>query len=208
MPLANVPAWGDSTLSGPMGVFAALSYNCPTPEEPVTVIGQDTIDIANGGTETYLIATNPNATGYTWLTLGNITASPSGNSIDIGATTPTNAFLMGTPHNDCGLGTFRLKKITVVNSTGLSSNTLVQNGFELYPNPNDGDFNLFIKGELSGNLTLTVFDAYGKAVQTQTVSKQQSGLLVEMNMADAAAGMYFVQIQGEQGRAVKRFVKQ
>ena len=209
LPVANVPTWGDTTLSGKTGVFAALSYNCPTPQEPVALIGIDTIDINGGGTENYLIAANTSATGYTWITQGNITSSPSNNSLTVGAvSSPTTAFILAAPHNDCGIGTFRAKEVTIVNTTGLSSSTLVQNGFELYPNPNNGDFNLFIKGELSGNLTLTVFDVYGKTIQKKAVNKQQAALLVEMNINEAAAGLYFIQIQGEQGRAVKRFVKQ
>ena len=78
------------------------------------------------------------------------------------------------------------------------------NVFKLYPNPNNGNFQLFIS-ELKGkNAQISVFDLMGRTVYTQNL-QVSNGLETALQL-DLASGVYFVQVSTERDNLKKKLV--
>jgi len=74
----------------------------------------------------------------------------------------------------------------------------------LFPSPNDGNFTLAMNGPAATSVyTLEIIDVMGKIVHTQTLSRNSTYTV----SFDAAPGMYYAHITGEQYSGVKSFVK-
>lgn len=61
-------------------------------------------------------------------------------------------------------------------------------GVTLYPNPNDGVFEVYVKNK--GNMTVEVFDMVGNLVQ----SSQFNGISTKLDLTNQAAGVYTVRV--------------
>lgn len=88
--------------------------------------------------------------------------------------------------------------------SSLSVNTIPvsDNDFKLYPNPGNGHFFISQKGtQYIDHVTVT--DALGKVVRDLTFGKSGTA---EINMEDAAAGIYFVKIDTDQQSLTKKLV--
>lgn len=75
--------------------------------------------------------------------------------------------------------------------------------FQLYPNPNNGNFVVVNPNMIDGNLT--VYDALGQVVSSQATKGQSA---ISMNLQNKQAGIYFVKIDSDQLNWVKRIVIQ
>jgi hypothetical protein len=74
-----------------------------------------------------------------------------------------------------------------------SIQSAVSDEFKIYPNPSNDYFNV----NVIGNVTVEVYDAYGKLVRQSSISRTY--------VADLAEGIYFVRINGTE--KLQRFVK-
>jgi glucose/arabinose dehydrogenase len=75
--------------------------------------------------------------------------------------------------------------------------------FSIYPNPNDGDFEIRLGTAFEpGSLTLRLFDPAGHLLREQTVA---SGPRIPFSGARLEAGIYFLEVKTGRGRAVRRF---
>jgi len=92
-------------------------------------------------------------------------------------------------------------------TVGLNENQLKNANVELYPNPNNGTFNLSIDNYEGKSLSLEVIDVMGQVVvskELSLVNNQYNGVLDE----DLANGMYFLKIaQGNRMRTIRFIVK-
>ena len=71
----------------------------------------------------------------------------------------------------------------------------------LYPNPNNGQFT--INNEQFTINNVNVYDVYGKLLKTVEANAN----IVELDVRELSAGMYFVRISTEKGVVTKNFVK-
>ncbi len=76
------------------------------------------------------------------------------------------------------------------------------NALQLYPNPVNESLNIFYTGDDAIN-SIHIYDVTGKLVK-QVVEGQS---LAVISMQDVSAGVYFVQIKGQNAIAVKRVIK-
>lgn len=83
---------------------------------------------------------------------------------------------------------------------------LIENDFgsacKLYPNPTDGNFSIDL-GVVYTSVSVTITDASVKIIQTKDF---QEGKLIDLKLV-AAAGIYFVNIESEDKKALVRLVK-
>lgn len=81
---------------------------------------------------------------------------------------------------------------------------------ELYPNPNDGNFQLALKGDQVGRFRLNIFDNIGRLLKQQVLDKEVPRNMIESIQLDQLNnGIYFLQVVDEQGDSnVIRFVVQ
>ncbi|MGL4599310.1 MAG: T9SS type A sorting domain-containing protein, partial [Bacteroidia bacterium] len=78
---------------------------------------------------------------------------------------------------------------------------------ELYPNPNNGQFNLNFGSDL-GEVMIEVVGLNGQVVYSEQVANANTGAVKTIQLTNTANGVYFVRIQTATGLVVKRIVKQ
>ncbi len=122
-----------------------------------------------------------------------------------------NTSTMPNPsHTYAAAGTYTVT-LTVTNGCGMDTTTKVinvmvgvenslNNAISIYPNPNNGQFKVELKGLNSSNMQVEVLDAMGRVVLSQTGSNVQDFDLNE------ATGLYFVRVTTDEGTAVSRVI--
>ena len=77
---------------------------------------------------------------------------------------------------------------------------------ELFPNPNEGVFQLKISTQSEGAMTLRIVDLVGKEVARQTLGIIRSGDQVSIATPQLSAGLYQVILEDDRNRAVKKLM--
>jgi hypothetical protein len=80
----------------------------------------------------------------------------------------------------------------------------LQSGVVLYPNPNDGNFNLVFNGA-AGDVQIQVVDVSGRVVRAIAAPNMDSGSRVDVTMNDQPVGVYFMHIATSKENAVIKF---
>lgn len=88
----------------------------------------------------------------------------------------------------------------IISST---ENEIAQNQIKVFPNPASADV-LNISDLPSAVTELRLYDTFGKLLKVNTVSNE----LAQMNIEDLSAGLYILQAEGEDFRAVEKFIRQ
>ncbi len=78
---------------------------------------------------------------------------------------------------------------TVSVCTGVKEN-LASSTITLFPNPNNGEVNISVNALLAGNSTLEIYDAVGKLVMTENLTKESNTI----NTFKLDAGIYMIKI--------------
>ena len=92
--------------------------------------------------------------------------------------------------------------ITIVENSGiLSVGEHIDNGFTVYPNPNNGILNIDlnninIKGDLS------IYDTFGRKIK----AKKLTGFNTNISLLDFAEGVYFLKIQSDNYQILKKVI--
>jgi hypothetical protein len=90
--------------------------------------------------------------------------------------------------------------------TGVNDPTL-NSSLSIYPNPTEGKFVLEGGLEKSGTINLTLTDALGRMLASEVIESNGLQFRHELNVADYASGVYFLQVETNGKSAVKRVVK-
>ncbi len=91
--------------------------------------------------------------------------------------------------------------INISNLTSIDEKEL-SNSVSVYPNPNNGEFNLSIDNARVTELTVSVFDIYGRLVHQEQVTDKLN--LIKLN--DVASGVYSVRIDSGEQSTTKKIV--
>jgi hypothetical protein len=86
----------------------------------------------------------------------------------------------------------------------LSEESMIFKDLKVYPNPSQDILTIDLPTVLENDINITVLDSQGRQVQTQTINANNNSL----NVSNWQAGVYLIQIELEDSRIVKRFVKQ
>lgn len=95
-----------------------------------------------------------------------------------------------SPYTKINFGTNPALTETPV-TTGAKEITNSQNGIVLYPNPTAGNFTIRYNKPLSGDITVKVYDMFGKTLYFQS-EKQMGAENMQINSEGLADGKYFV----------------
>jgi hypothetical protein len=71
--------------------------------------------------------------------------------------------------------------------------------FTLYPNPTDGNINLFIEESLQGKAVVEVYNLLGEKMTEKTVGRLPKGGVVSLDLGRFAPGLYIIRINTEKG---------
>jgi hypothetical protein len=174
-------------------------------------VGSDTITVTLNPTPSVTaiaaatnVCTDDANVALTGTPIGGTWSGPgvSGNSFDpsvgVGTQVLTYSFT-----DSLGCSASDNVAIDVNACVGVAENNL-QSGAVIYPNPNDGNFNLVFNRN-SGDVQIQIVDLSGRAVRNVSASNMNSGSRIEFNMNDQPAGVYFVQIATTSELAVIKF---
>jgi hypothetical protein len=138
------------------------------------------------------------AVTYTW-------SSPSfyviGSPVSITPPMGSMAYMVsGTDANGC-VGTSN-RAVLVEACTGIGSNNIAANKLMVYPNPNNGVFNVTLANGI--NKSFDVIDVTGRVVLTGATSNNQ----FEVNISNLSNGVYYVKVTSDKTVEVVKVVKQ
>jgi hypothetical protein len=125
--------------------------------------------------------------GGTWSGPGVSGSSLNPATAGVGTHSATYSF---TDANGCS-GTSSVA-ITVNACVGVVEQTL-ENGISIYPNPSNGTFTLAVDANV-GDLVIVITDMQGRVVYSSNESNVQAGFVKQINLENAAAGMYLMHI--------------
>jgi len=138
------------------------------------------------------------ANGKQWNTIGNIKgAGTSAKEINY-------QYLVDNQNIYQSLSYYRLKQVDYDGTDAYSKieNCSCNEGIEiisLYPNPSDGEVNIFIYSSEGGELSLKIYDSIGRLVLDDTINVSQGTNLVS-NVIDETSGKYFISASINNGK--------
>ena len=99
-----------------------------------------------------------------------------------------------------------LELVEVISSEGLvniGEQSLSENSFTIYPNPNNGLFTIEHNLVTAQDLSLDIYNAQGQLVFNNSCQKINNGQKIEINLRDKAAGIYVVKLAIGEGVLTK-----
>ena len=82
-----------------------------------------------------------------------------------------------------------------------------ENGFNVYPNPSNGEFSLAMNLEADSKLTIDIVDITGQVVKTINQSKLSAGInSIKIDGTDLSSGIYFVKIYNQTINSTLKFI--
>lgn len=106
---------------------------------------------------------------------------------------------------------YRLKQVDFDGTTDysktirVSNNTLIANNIEVYPNPNNGAFNISVPANEQSTVQLTVVDITGRVVEKKIQTLQQGNNVLDLNLS-LSKGIYMILVQQKGLSVSKKFV--
>ena len=199
----TLTATGADTYAWNNGDMTAMSVVTPTANSTYTVTGttacgtmtfEAMVDVTssavvNATSTSSIICTGETATltatgasSYTWAPGGEMTAS-----IEVSPTSMSTYTVIGS--STCGTATTTITQ-DVSLCTGIVNHTASTSKVSLFPNPNTGSVNITISNELTGSITLRVYDAIGKLVMSENLTNDANTI----NTSKLEAGIYIYKV--------------
>ena len=117
-----------------------------------------------------------------------------------GTTFIQHAYTYNDSTRNASLVYYRLKQYDLDGNVSLekiiASNCIVNNdfSFDLYPNPNNGQFNVAIHSTIQKDAQIGVYTADGKLVENKSVALTSGSNLFPLSLTEVATGIYFVHL--------------
>ena len=79
--------------------------------------------------------------------------------------------------------------------------------FNVFPNPNTGNFQLYLENNALESISLEIFDITGKVTYSNNVEFQSGTTkLVSLNFSNLAKGVYYIRVSDDSNQYVKSMV--
>lgn len=166
---------------------------------PAVNIGRDTVLCANQNI--VLNATTPEAVSYLWVPSGKTTATITVDSAGIGLHSKYIKVIV-TGSNQCSAA----DSVKVGFKVCGGINELQGVTMNIFPNPNQGTFNLEISSETRQMVEISVLNTDGQKVFSLPGAEINSKYSRKIDAGDLPSGSYMLRISGENGVLIKKFV--
>lgn len=143
---------------------------------------------ANGGTVNF-VNNSIGATQFFWDFGDNNTSAQSGPSHTYQSSGDFEVSLIAI--NDCGVDT-SIQTISIVIDNLVEIPGISE--FNVFPNPNDGQFTLILQGNAIPNLDLNFYNVLGQQLLHESVSFSSGNLTKVFDFAEVPTGVYVLQI--------------
>ena len=99
-----------------------------------------------------------------------------------------------------------LSNLEYADPNGINENNSLQNSLTVSPNPNNGVFTVNCNVATSDDVTVTITDAVGRVVYTNTQGSQGTAFHQEIDLTSLAAGMYNVKVTSGTSEGITKLV--
>ncbi len=180
------------------------------PEVPSTPAGPDYVNLNIVTSSEYTTEAVPYADHYEW----NVEPGEAGSFAGIGTTgTITwNQSFLGTAiitvraMNNCGNGEYSEGyNVTVDNYTTVEELT-TENTFQLWPNPNTGNFSIQASVSKAGNYSLRAYNLVGKEMASRTNIYLNGKNSIKIDFGGLSEGLYFMVIEGQGEKMIQKLI--
>lgn len=166
--------------------------------------------VGNGDVETYQIELLDNCTAYDWVLTpaeaGVMTMNMNEVEISWSESYVGNATLKVCGGNECGMGEYSDDlDIMVMDPTGI--NDISAKEVTVYPNPTTGIFNLQLNATQETTYELTLMNALGVQVMTETL-KVNGAATHTIDLSDMAQGVYYLYLRNNSGTIIEKIIKE
>jgi len=181
-----------------------------SPETPVMPDGPDQIDLQATTQREYTTMVAASATGYTWSLYPTEAGMMSGTGTTAVAYWNTSyegsAWIKVAGINGCGMGEFSDSlEVVLANPVGISENNTAFD-ISVIPNPNAGDFILNISSDKLQTVHVAILNAFGQEVIPSATFRFNESFSKHYSLAHITPGFYYVVVQSENGRLVKKIL--
>ena len=159
--------------------------------------GESWIYYATMGDFTYHVDPVPGCMGYEWRIDNGweITTSPQDPQCVVHISSSGRATLTLHVYTDCG---YTERSIEIIHDQ--------KPGFNVYPNPNDGIFNMSLYG-MEGEVIVEVFDYLGQLVDRFEVNTTVYGTTIPCTLRGKATGLYVLSVKNKDYQVMTKVVK-
>jgi hypothetical protein len=193
--------------------FTPMMINVlPIPSSPAKPAGPEYVDLYSASQSQYSTTGSADADSYEWnLTppeAGTLTASESGLdcTVDWLATFTGQAELEVKGFNNCGEGEYsELLAVNVANTFGIGENGSGI-GIEIYPNPNNGNFQVDLSSEHSTKTIIKVLTPMGEPAWGPVEVDVNRKLNLPIKASTLANGIYLIQFETTRGISYKKII--
>lgn len=175
---------------------AVVVINSSTPiVNSISSSTNETCAGCNDGSATVNVTGASGSITYFWTPSGGTSATAS--SLAPGTYTCT-----ATDGNGC-----TDTAVVVINSFVGIESLYDENGISIYPNPNNGEFNLDLKLNYEGNATIEISDIHGKVVENRSIT-MKNGFAVnnKYHFSGLSSGNYMLKISTKDRTYLKKVV--
>ena len=95
---------------------------------------------------------------------------------------------------------------TMAGSISNSSNNSVNEDVSVLPNPNNGEFSILINNEFTGDVFIKIIDITGRIVEESYLNKSNATALKDIALTNINKGLYYVSIENNDQRIVKKII--
>jgi len=135
---------------------------------------------------------------YTWLTGDGGSVQSNGTGASYQYNQPGKYCVQMIARNTEGCECSVTRCITL--TTNIYNAESMNNAVSVYPNPNSGIFNVSLASEISGEMTVVVYNTIGELVKTIVVNNNQT----VVDLSDVASGVYTVKVMADNQIATKK----
>jgi hypothetical protein len=78
--------------------------------------------------------------------------------------------------------------------------------FNVYPNPNDGNFKIVLSEKITGKISVEIENIVGKLLLKKEYDSLTPGEPLQFEIPDATKGLYLLKVQSEQGSYTQKII--
>jgi hypothetical protein len=182
----------------------------PLPEQSGTPVGPDTVcSFPQPSISDFITSGSVNADFYEWELSPSEAGTISGTGT-VGTVTWNlwngNAYIEVQGINACGEGTYSDEHLVVVDvCEGIGDLKDISN-ISIFPNPNNGIFNINMNAGHSTGVILKVYTPLGKVIYQKNETLISGRTLTEIDLSDQANGVYFLSVSDGTNQIMKEIV--
>jgi hypothetical protein len=197
--------WNDGSTNQTLSVTSPGTYsvtvtdqNCVSSDTTMVIEVLNAIPSYTDSSSFLTVAftnTSQNANSYLW-DFGDATTSTIEHPIHVYPWTTDSVKLYTvtlTAYNSCGDNEFLNDKVRIGQLVSVSEIDLTSM-ISVYPNPNNGVFNVVVKTDEAMDMSIQVLDTRGALVYTNSFGTVNGEVNREINLEGAAQGIYFVKV--------------